>query len=119
MPQANLTWGAYRLLLAFICLVSLIGALRGQPADLVALLVAGSGLVAVHGAIHGIAYGQAWLWRLLWCFDAAALALYGALLSTAEGGPPAWSLVLMLLLIGLPMLQAMWHYAWRSPALWQ
>jgi hypothetical protein len=117
MP-GSLAWRLYRWLLAFICLVCLIGALGGNRADLIALVVVGNGLIAVHGWIHALGYGWRPLWRLLSVCDAALLGWYGWILSGAEGGPPGWSLLLMLLLIFGPMLYALYAYAWGSDEFW-
>lgn len=117
MPT-SLAWRLYRWLLAFICLICLIGAIGGNVADLIALAVVGNGLIGLHGWIDGIGYGWRGLWRLLFALDAVLLGYYGSILSGAEGGPPAWSLLLMLLLIFAPMLYALRDYAWRSDVLW-
>jgi hypothetical protein len=108
----------YRLLLAFLCLVCLIGAIGGNPADMIALAVVGNGLVGVHGWIHGQGYGGVGLWRALFGLDALVLGYYGTILVGAEGGPPGWSLLLMLALIFGPMLYALLHYGWRSAQIW-
>jgi hypothetical protein len=116
--HASLPWRMYRWLLAFICLVCLIGAIGGNPADVIALAVVGNGLVGVHGWINDHAYGWPGLWRALVGLDALLLGYYGVILGGAEGGPPGWSLLLMLALIFGPMLYALQHYGWRSPQLW-
>ncbi|MEZ5440627.1 MAG: hypothetical protein R3F15_03985 [Lysobacterales bacterium] len=111
-------WRAYRWLLAFVVLICLIGALMGRLADLLALLVVGNGLIALHGWIDGIAFVSRWLWRTLCWIDAGMLLWYALLLAQAEGGPPVWSLILVEALLFAPMLHAMHRYSWHSAAIW-
>ena len=111
-------WRAYRWLLAFVVLICLIGALMGRLADLLALLVVGNGLIALHGWIDGIAFVSRWLWRILCWIDAGMLLWYALLLAQAEGGPPVWSLILVEALLFAPMLHAMHRYSWHSAAIW-
>ena len=117
MP-GSLVWRLYRLLLAFICLVCLIGAIGGNFADLIALTVVGNGLIGVHGWIHAEGYAWRLLWRLLFVLDTTLLGYYGWILSGAEGGPPGWSLLMVMSLIFTPMLYALADYAWRCDELW-
>ena len=114
----SLPWRMYRLLLAFLCLVCLIGAIGVNPADMIALAVVGNGLIGVHGWIHGQGYGRAGLWRALFGVDAILLGYYGLILSGAEGGPPGWSLLLMLAVIFAPMLYALQQDGWRCARIW-
>ena len=111
-------WRAYRWLLAFVVLICLIGALMGRLADLLALLVVGNGLIALHGWIDGIAIGSPLWWRALYWIDTGMLLLYALLLARAEGGPPVWSLVVVEALLFAPMLHAMHRYGWHSAAIW-
>ncbi len=130
---SRLWWAYLAILLLFgalglIALVVQLGAGRFQ-ADQVALAVGATvlnllGLLGLWGHIRSRPFGDPLFWRLVLVMIAAQLAFsafqFGSALALPGGSPErsvAW-LGLGSAAFGLPLLFALWRYAFRSPGLW-
>lgn len=114
-------WLGYWGLMVALSGVSLLTGLD-HPLDLVEGVFHALSVVALWGWLRGIAIGTSGLWRGYLVLLMLSLLLRMAWSFFQPGGESAaeWGLVLVIVLgVNGPLWYALWHYGFRSDAVWQ
>lgn len=114
-------WLGYWGLMVALSGVSLLTGLD-HPLDLVEGVFHALSVVALWGWLRGIAVGTSGLWRGYLVLLMLSLLLRMAWSFFQPGGESAaeWGLVLVIVLgVNGPLWYALWHYGFRSDAVWQ
>lgn len=114
-------WLGYWVLMVVLSGFSLLTGLD-HPLDLVEGVFHALSLVALWGWLRGIAIGTSGLWRGYLVLLMLSLLLRMAWSFFQPGGESAaeWGLVLVIVLgVNGPLWYALWHYGFRSDAVWQ
>ncbi len=118
MPKRTFGWMAYRGLLAFLMLLSLLGGLTGRSGDWLMLAVIANGTLAGHGCIAERGYLTPLFWRFAFWVDLTSVLAYAAVLVTDNNEGGSWAMLLIVAVVYYPMLHAVRAYAWHLPKYW-